>query len=80
MGIPLELSCEEDDKADDDDKSGWNSSMKRYSYAYKAVEEIGDECHPFEVLTTLKNLKQSKFSFEGKYILNDIMCGNMYAR
>ena len=42
---------------DDEDKSGWNSSQKRYSYAYKAVEKLGLESHPFEVLTTLKNLK-----------------------
>jgi len=41
---------------DDDDKSGWNSSRNRYSYAYKALDELGDDCHPFDVLTTLKNL------------------------
>jgi len=41
---------------DDEDTSGWNSSQKRYSFAYKAIDKLGDT-HPFEVLTTLKNLK-----------------------
>jgi hypothetical protein len=40
---------------DDKDKAGWNSSQKRYSYTYRAMENIG-ECHPFEALTVLKNL------------------------
>jgi len=42
---------------DDEDTSGWNSSQKRYSYAYKALEKLGTDCHPFDALTTLKNLK-----------------------
>ena len=41
---------------DDEDLSGWNSSQKRYSYAFKAIDAL-KEPHPFEVLTTLKNLK-----------------------
>jgi hypothetical protein len=42
---------------DDNDKAGFNSSTKRYSHSYKAIEKLGDDAHPFEVLTTLKNLK-----------------------
>jgi len=40
----------------DDDKTGYTSSMLRRKYALENVEKLGD-CHPFEVLTTLKNLK-----------------------
>ena len=42
---------------DDEDKVGFNSSIKRYSYTYKAINKLGLEAHPFEVLTVLKNLK-----------------------
>ena len=40
------------------DGEGYESSQKRYQYAYDAVEAIGDNPHPFEVITTLKNLKE----------------------
>lgn len=41
----------------DSDISGYNSSQKRYMHSYKAINKLGLNCHPFEVLTTLKNLK-----------------------
>lgn len=44
-------------QATDDDKTGFTSSMMRYTYAIDAVKKLGEKCHPFEILTTLKNLK-----------------------
>jgi len=40
----------------DDDLTGYNSSIARYDYTKKAIEELGPEPHPFEVLTAIKNL------------------------
>jgi len=40
----------------DEDSSGWSSSMHRWKYAKQYVEKLGQNAHPFAVLTTLKNL------------------------
>ena len=42
---------------EDEDPKGYTSSMFRWKIAKEAVEKLGDDCHPFDVLTTLKNLK-----------------------
>ena len=44
-------------QADDEEKEGWISSNKRYDYTETAIKKLGDSAHPFDVLTTLKNLK-----------------------
>jgi len=41
---------------DDEEKDGWESSTKRYEYTKQAIEALKD-AHPFDILTTLKNLK-----------------------
>ena len=41
----------------DEDLSGYNSSVARWEITKKAIEKLGDDAHPFDVLTTIKNLK-----------------------
>jgi len=42
---------------DDDDLTGYTSSMLRKKYSTDALEKLGDDAHPFDALTALKNLK-----------------------
>ena len=42
---------------DDANLEGYRSSIRRYNITKKAIKELGDDVHPFDVLTTLKNLK-----------------------
>lgn len=41
----------------DEDPKGYTSSMFRWKLTKEALEKIGDDAHPFDALTTLKNLK-----------------------
>lgn len=43
-------------QSDDEDTSGWTSSMLRYKHSYNALNKLPDDSHPFDVLTSLKNL------------------------
>jgi hypothetical protein len=42
---------------EDEDIKGYTSSMFRWKISKDALEKLGDNSHPFDVLTTLKNLK-----------------------
>lgn len=42
---------------DDEDPKGYTSSMFRWKIVKDTIEKLGDEAHPFDILTTLKNLK-----------------------
>jgi len=42
---------------EDEDPKGYTSSMHRWKISKDAVENLGEDVHPFQILTTLKNLK-----------------------
>ena len=42
---------------EDEDPKGYTSSMFRWKFSKEALEKLGKDAHPFDVLTTLKNLK-----------------------
>jgi hypothetical protein len=42
---------------EDEDLKGYTSSMFRWKITKEALEKLGDDAHPFDILTTIKNLK-----------------------
>jgi len=40
----------------DEETAGWESSTKRWNYTSKAIKQLGDDVHPFSVLTVISNL------------------------
>ena len=42
---------------DDEDLHGYKSSTARHDYTKKAIDPLGDDAHPFDILTVIKNLK-----------------------
>jgi hypothetical protein len=42
---------------EDEDPKGYTSSMFRWKITKDALEKLSDDAHPFDILTTIKNLK-----------------------